>query len=59
MNCYIIQEVGNDGYVKLMSSDSSYQKEMPIRSTKIMFESGKLLLANPELLYHNPLYSNA
>lgn len=51
MNCYIIKEVGPDGYVTLCTPDNSFQKEIPLRSAKIMFESGGMMLANPEEIY--------
>lgn len=51
MNCYKIKEVKSDGYVTLVTSDKQYETQMPLRSTKIMFESGALQLANPEKIY--------
>lgn len=53
MNCYKIKEVKTDGYVTLLTIDENYETQMPLRSTKIMFESGSLLLANPEKIYSN------
>lgn len=51
MNCYIIKEVGTDGYVTLIATDDVSQKQMPLKSAKIMYESGAMKLANPEKIY--------
>jgi len=53
MNCYKIKDVNSDGYVTLVTTDNNYESQIPLRSTKIMFESGSLLLANPEKIYDN------
>ncbi len=51
MNCYKIKKVESDGYVTLKASDDDYETQLPLRSAKIMFESGSLLLENPEIIY--------
>lgn len=51
MNCYKVKEVKPDGYVTLVSTKDAYETEVPLRSTKIMFESGSLFLTNPEKIY--------
>lgn len=51
MNCYKIKEVKPDGYVTLVTTDEHEETELPLRSTKIMFESGALPLTNPEKIY--------
>jgi hypothetical protein len=52
MNCYKIKEVKPDGYVTLVTTDDFLEKELPLRSTKIMFECGNLPLINPEIIYN-------
>ena len=51
MNCYKIKEIKPDGYVTLVTTEDHMETELPLRSTKIMFESGKLPLINPEKIY--------
>ena len=51
MNSYKVKEVRSDGYVTLVASDNDFETQLPLRSAKIMFEYGSLLLANPEKIY--------
>lgn len=53
MNSYKVKEVKADGYVTLVKSDQSYESEVPLRSAKIMFESGFLSLDNPAKIYQS------
>lgn len=51
MNSYKVEEVKPDGYVRLLSTDSEYQTQLPLKSIRIMYEYGSIDLKNPEEIY--------
>lgn len=51
MKCYKIRKLRSDGYVDLTNSNESYSTQLPLKSLRILYESGTLLLENPEVIY--------
>ncbi len=55
MNYFKVKKLNSDGYVTLVTPDNLYETEIPLRSTKVMYESGSIFLENPEKIYESHL----
>ena len=51
MELYSIHKIESDGYAMISEINEGKSKEIPLRSLRILYETGSIHLSNPELLY--------